>query len=190
MPSAFLVNGERVRFESAIIGQGNAAAHPPCPNADATSFELCHREASPNEITDINNPTIRAGRRLSRKLALLLGLGRAPMPASGLGAICCASDAAVDLAAFHPFLRPALKAGRPPIHELSLDRLPDARAFCDRINDFDLIILRPRTSTATCCRSSITELHRGIMWKMARRAAGCMPGTRNAGHPVDRAPRR
>ncbi len=59
--------------------------------------------------------------------------------ASACGAICCESDANVDLVHF-TILRPPEKQDVTPINELSLIAFPTADLFGRKINEFDLII--------------------------------------------------
>ncbi len=119
--------------------------------------------ALPGEVTDANNRAVATVDGVRENLRVLLVSGE-PHNGERTWRNLLKSDAAVDLVHF-TILRPPEKQDGTPINELSLIAFPTRELFVDKVNEFDLIILTA-TSTAMCCRSSITITSHN-MWRMA-----------------------
>ena len=131
-----LLNGERVREETAVAGQV-AELDIEIERAGKNILELT-AEPLDGEVSRSNNSAVATIDGIRENLRVLLVSGE-PHAGERTWRNLLKSDGAVDLVHF-TILRPPEKQDGTPINELSLIAFPTRELFVDKINDFDLII--------------------------------------------------
>ena len=131
-----LLNGERVREETAVAGQVTEL-NIEIARAGKNILELT-AEPLDGEVSRSNNSAVATIDGIRENLRVLLVSGE-PHAGERTWRNLLKSDGAVDLVHF-TILRPPEKQDGTPINELSLIAFPTRELFVDKINDFDLII--------------------------------------------------
>ena len=155
----------RSRCDAPRRGRQVRAADAASAHGGSNIIEI-EADAAPGELTAVNNKAVRADRGHPREAARAARLGRAARGRADLAQPPEVRRQCRPRALHHP--APAREAGRHADQRAVADRLPDARAVREKINEFDLIIFDRYAQRSRSCRASTSTTSSAMSATAAR----------------------